>query len=74
MAETTTTRTRPAGPLDDCPACGGHELTAVVDREDVNFLCADCGRCWHVELARVHRVDPFTCGGCPHREECLARY
>jgi len=61
------------GALDACPSCGLVELTAVRDLDDTNFLCTRCGRCWHVECAVAYRVDPLTCAGCPHRDECLAR-
>jgi hypothetical protein len=61
-----------ARPLRHCPGCGSERLEAVIDveGESVNFLCADCGRCWHVELGYVQRVDPASCGGCPHHPEC----
>jgi hypothetical protein len=58
-------------PLDACPSCGGTDLHAVVDTDDLNILCRACGRCWHVELSHVSRVDPLTCCGCPHRNECM---
>ena len=45
----------------------------LLDVDEPNFLCQACGRCWHVELGFVSRVDPLTCMGCPHRPECLAR-
>jgi transposase-like protein len=59
--------------LERCPACGADEFAAVVDLDEVTFLCQACGRCWRVELGYVSRVDPLTCAGCPHREECLAQ-
>ena len=59
--------------LERCPACSADELVAVVDVDEPNFLCQACGRCWHVELGFVSRVDPATCTGCPQRPECLAR-
>ena len=61
------------GALEACPSCGRTELLPVRDLDDTNFLCAGCGTCWHVEFSAVYRVDPLTCAGCPHREECLAR-
>jgi hypothetical protein len=61
------------GAPSGCPACNGG-LTAVTDGEMTNFLCADCGRCWHVELGRASRIDPVTCPGCPHLSACLARW
>ena len=64
---------RGAGPLETCPACGSDELVAVAAEDETNVLCKHCGRCWHVELARVSRVDPVTCPGCPHRTRCLQR-
>jgi len=57
-----------------CPMCGTEDLEAVSDGETTNFLCWTCRTCWHVELGWVQRVDPRTCGGCPHRDECLARF
>ncbi len=70
--------TRPAGlagmhTSQRCPKCFSTAIDPVVDGDEVNFLCRVCGRCWHIELGYVHRVDPRTCGGCPHRPECLAR-
>lgn len=62
------------GTLDRCPVCGGGDLDAVSDGESVNFRCRRCDRCWHVELNRVTRVDPDTCGGCPRRDGCRARF
>jgi len=61
------------GPLEACPACGAGGLEAVSDGETVNFWCRACGRCWHLTMGRAVRVDPLSCPGCPHREECLAR-
>ncbi len=64
---------RGLGPLEACPTCGGSEFVAVVAEDEVNFLCEVCSRCWHVEMARVNRVDPVTCPGCPYQSRCLAR-
>ena len=61
------------GSLEACPSCGRTELLAVRDLDDTNFLCTGCGKCWHVEFSVAYRVDPLTCAGCPHRDECLAR-
>ncbi len=61
------------GPLEACPACGSDELVAVAADDETNFLCEHCGRCWHVEFARVSRVDPVSCPGCPHHRRCLER-
>jgi hypothetical protein len=63
----------PNGPLGACPACGAAEVLPVLDLDDTNFLCTRCGKCWHVEFGVVYRVDPLTCAGCAHRDECLAR-
>lgn len=60
------------GPPETCPGCGGDRLRAVTDGEVTNFLCQGCGRCWHVSLGWVSRVDPLSCPGCPEREACLA--
>jgi hypothetical protein len=60
------------GLLERCPGCGADRLVVVLDVDEANFLCEACGRCWHVELGYVSRVDPLTCSGCPHRDACLA--
>jgi hypothetical protein len=60
------------GWLHRCPGCASDELEAVSDGELVNFLCGECGRCWHVAHGWVARVSPPTCPGCPHRGECQA--
>jgi hypothetical protein len=57
-----------------CEACGSSNLQTVVDREDVNLLCRGCGRCWHIELGFVTRVNPRTCVDCPERAPCLRRW
>jgi hypothetical protein len=66
-------RQRSTGPLDGCPACGSERLVAVAAQDETNFLCEECRRCWHVELAHVSRVDPVTCPGCPMEPRCLER-
>ncbi len=67
------TRSAAQGPLAECPTCGSTRLVAVNTGDETNFLCEGCGRCWHVGMGRVSRVDPLSCGGCLHREVCLAR-
>ncbi len=59
-------------PLSHCPGCNSTNLDPIVelDAEEVHFACADCGRCWHVELGYVRRVRPDACRCCPHRERC----
>jgi hypothetical protein len=61
------------GPLATCPECSSSRITAVAAEDETNFLCDTCGRCWHVELARVSRVDPLGCPGCPDRARCTER-
>jgi hypothetical protein len=58
-------------PLHRCPACRAETLTAVTDGDVTNFVCEECGRCWHLELGWVHRVDPRTCGGCGREDRCI---
>lgn len=62
------------GGLLRCPECHSAALEPVQDGEWVNFWCTVCERCWHVELNRVIRIDPATCGGCERAPECTARY
>ena len=59
--------------LEKCPGCDAHALVAVLDVDEPNFLCEACGRCWHVELGYVSRVDPLTCMTCHHLGACVAR-
>ena len=63
-------------PLAHCPSCGSEHLDPVVENDgfSVHFLCADCSRCWHVELGFVRRVAPSACLGCPERPRCEAAY
>ncbi len=62
------------GALVRCPECHSAELEVVLDDCDVNFYCAACSRCWHLELNRVVRIDPATCYGCAHKSECAPRF
>ena len=59
--------------LFECLKCRSDELEAVSDGELTNFLCPVCWSCWHVELGWVYRIDPSTCPGCQHLDECLSR-
>ncbi len=45
-------------PLTRCPACRSERIApvAVPHTDEVNFVCADCNRRWHVELGYVHAV------------------
>jgi hypothetical protein len=61
-----------AGLVGPCPECNNGILQAVFDGERTNFLCRNCGRCWHPELAWVTRVDPGTCPRCTAKATCLA--
>jgi len=61
-------------PLIHCPSCRSERLTPVIDEDDVEFFCEACGRCWHVELGYVHRVDPSTCSRCVHYDRCSTVY
>ena len=63
-------------PLLYCPECGSTRLEPVVESivQDVNFLCAECGRCWHAALGSVQRIAPPSCFGCPERRRCEAVY
>ena len=57
--------------IGPCPECGNGRLEAVLDDEGTtNFLCRDCGTCWHADFEWSHRVDPLTCAGCPSRHVC----
>lgn len=62
----------PARSLEWCPGCGSSYLR-VVDGEVTNFLCRECGSCWHRESDGVRRVDPRACPGCPSWPVCLRK-
>ena len=59
-----------AGRIGPCPSCGNGRLSPVSDGEETNFLCRECGACWHVSLGWVDRVNPATCPGCASRDVC----
>lgn len=61
-----------AGLLGPCPGCGNGRCKAVSDGDLTNFLCEDCGACWHPEVSLVHRVDPAGCPGCASLAVCQA--
>ena len=56
--------------FDTCPSCENPSLHLVSTGQTVNFACAACGRCWHVELGWVHEVDPAQCPSCRTRGSC----
>jgi hypothetical protein len=58
--------------LERCPTCSSDALVAVLDVDEPNFFCPACGRCWHVELGFVSRVDPLTCVTCQGLGDCAA--
>ena len=59
-----------AGRIGPCPTCGNGRLSPAFDGEETNFLCQECGSCWHLALGWVDRVNPQTCPGCPERPVC----
>ncbi len=61
-------------PLDRCPTCESAQLVPVADGANVNWLCVECSRCWHVELGHVWRVDPGTCDRCDNHKHCARVY
>lgn len=63
--------------LETCPACGSTYLGAEVAGTATNWLCIECGRCWHPSRVfgstALSLVDPFECSGCRRRLQCLTR-
>lgn len=55
-----------------CPNCGSWEFMAVTAGGRRNFVCVTCAACWHVEGARLGRVDPLRCSGCAFKPACTA--
>lgn len=55
-----------------CPRCGSRTFESVSDGDMTNFRCVECKHCWHWELNHISEVDPTTCPGCSHLQECLA--
>lgn len=45
-------------PLTRCPACHSERIApvAVPHTDEVNFVCTDCRRRWHIELGYVRAV------------------
>ncbi len=62
----------PAQP-ECCPGCGSWNVRKVVADEHVNFLCRECGCCWHRDGDRFRAVDPRACPGCLSRPVCIRR-
>lgn len=56
-----------------CPSCGSCNVRAVMAGERANFLCRECGTCWHLVADRFRVVDPRACGGCSSRPICIRR-
>ena len=52
-------------PLERCPQCGSDRLDPIVENDtgQVHFLCANCGRCWYVELGFARLVTTQWCRG-----------
>jgi hypothetical protein len=64
-----------SGPaVKGCRICGWARLLPLHDGELTNFLCPNCGACWHVEQGWMYRVNPATCPGCSHRDICSRAY
>lgn len=61
-----------AGLVGPCPECRNGTLQPVPVGEQTNFLCPNCGCCWHGERDWVSQVNPLTCPGCPSRDQCTA--
>lgn len=64
---------RPARRLEWCPGCGSWNVRAVMAGDRANFLCRECGCCWHLETDQFRAVDPRACPGCPSRPVCIRR-
>jgi hypothetical protein len=63
----------PAPRLEWCPGCGSGNILPVVARDTANFLCRECGCCWHPDGNRFRAVDPRACPGCPSQPVCIRR-
>ena len=59
--------------LEWCPGCGSANVRAVVADGHVNFLCRECGCCWHQDTDRFLAIDPRSCPGCSSRPVCIRR-
>jgi hypothetical protein len=44
--------------LEWCPGCGSWNVRAVVAGGRANFLCRECGCCWHPEGSQFGAVEP----------------
>lgn len=59
--------------LEWCPGCGSWNVRAVVVGDTANFLCRECGCCWHLDVEQFRAVEPRTCPGCSSRPVCIRR-
>jgi hypothetical protein len=56
-----------------CPRCANTKLLVAIDhRQQRNYLCPDCGMCWHREFGQLRRVERDMCPGCRFCENCPA--
>ena len=60
-------------PVPSCPRCGSDDIETVDFQFAVNFLCRSCWTCWHRSLGWLTPVNPMSCRGCTHQQECLER-
>jgi len=56
-----------------CPGCGSSNVRGVLAGDRTNFLCRECGCCWHLEADNFHAVEPRDCPGCSSRPVCVRR-
>lgn len=59
--------------LEWCPGCGSASVRAVMAGDKANFLCRECGCCWHLDTDCFRVVDPRACSGCSSRPVCIRR-
>jgi len=64
---------KPAPNARNAAAGSLRQLNPAVTAERVNFFCASCRLCWHLDLGRWHGVNPETCERCPLWPQCTQR-
>lgn len=64
---------RPVRQLEWCPGCGSGNVRGVVAGDIANFLCRECGCCWHFETETFRAVEPRECPGCSSQAVCVRR-
>lgn len=62
-----------ASRLEYCPGCGSWNVRLVDAAGAENYLCRECGCCWHLVEGRYEATEPRACPGCASQPVCVRR-